>query len=199
MWPRPIPLAWELGCKGITVYVTGSREKVVLETQATVSKKSDAAVINPETGAAAPAAEQPVLWQWTKKPRPRYLVGYTFSVETPLGKAFITINENGGQPALRGLHQHRQGRLGYRRGQRGHRPPGQLRAAHFLAGGTLRAHPGGDPPAATASAAGARLGFGPKRVRSLPDGVSQVLSEYIQQRAERLLKEQPVALKETHR
>jgi ribonucleoside-diphosphate reductase alpha chain len=43
---------------------------------------------------------------------------------------------------------------------------------------------------------GRSLGFGPKRVRSLPDGVSQVLSEYIQQRAERLLKEQPLAMKE---
>jgi ribonucleoside-diphosphate reductase alpha chain len=31
-----------------------------------------------------------------KKPRPRALKGYTYSIETPLGKAFVTINENGG-------------------------------------------------------------------------------------------------------
>ena len=33
---------------------------------------------------------------------------------------------------------------------------------------------------------GRSLGFGAKRVRSLPDGVAQVLTEYLQQRTERL-------------
>jgi ribonucleoside-diphosphate reductase alpha chain len=33
---------------------------------------------------------------------------------------------------------------------------------------------------------GRSLGFGPKRVRSLPDGVAQVLNEYITQRTARL-------------
>jgi ribonucleoside-diphosphate reductase alpha chain len=42
------------------------------------------------------SARAPTTSHDTKKPRPRALTGKTFSVETPLGKAFITINENGG-------------------------------------------------------------------------------------------------------
>ena len=81
--------AWKLGCKGITVYITGSREKVVLETKATMQARQPAAEENIPV-----AAEQPAFWKDTKKPRPRILKGYTYSIET-LGKAFITINENG--------------------------------------------------------------------------------------------------------
>ena len=85
-------MAWELGCKGITVYVTGSRDKVVLETKATADKKAPPEV-KVERRATPP---EPVLWHGTKKPRPKALPGKTYNIETPVGKAFITINENGG-------------------------------------------------------------------------------------------------------
>jgi len=77
-------LSWESGCKGITVYVTGSRDKVVLETG-----KLDIPAIQPEIHT------QLSKWQATKKPRPRHLEGYTYSIQTPLGKTYVTINENG--------------------------------------------------------------------------------------------------------
>ncbi len=70
-------LAWKLGCKGITVYVAGSREQVVLETKETAGKKSAR-----ETEA-------------TKKPRPRAVPGATYEIATPLGKAYVTVNRNG--------------------------------------------------------------------------------------------------------
>ncbi|MHC1784416.1 MAG: hypothetical protein AB9891_16960 [Anaerolineaceae bacterium] len=171
-------LAWELGCKGITVYVTGSREQVVLETHATAGAKKSA-----ETE--AEEARQLKLWQESKKPRPRTLPGYTYSIDSPLGKAFITINENGEQPALRSLHQLLQGRFRNRRRLRGHRPPDLLRPAPVLPG---RGHPApaGSPQSARwASAAGGPWASAPTASAPCPTRVGHVLEEYLQQRAER--------------
>ena len=111
-------LAWELGCKGLTVYVTGSRQQVVLETAATKQKKNDEQAqpnlaLNGHNGTADNAASngqssytngngkveardyvaeaKPIV---TKRPRPNRLQGSTYRKETPLGKAYITVNND---------------------------------------------------------------------------------------------------------
>ena len=74
-------MGWELGCKGLTVYVTGSRSEVVLETKETKDKRSTQSImIEPQ--------------------RREYKVsGVTYKIQTPQGKAFITVNhDNGGKP-----------------------------------------------------------------------------------------------------
>lgn len=165
-------LAWQLGCKGITVYVTGSREKVVLETKSTAKKKAQE-----ESGGYS--AEQIALWQEQKKPRPRALHGYTYSINTPLGKAFITINENGGNQPFE---------VFINTAKAGSDTAAVSEAIGRLISYILRlASP--VPPRErlkevwrqlSGIGGGRSLGFGPNRVRSLPDGVAQVLAEYLE-------------------
>src|SRR5581483_10518210 len=86
-------LGWKLGCKGLTVYVTGSREKVVLETHATAKAKQG------DEQALIVAKPAPVIEN--SEPPPRPLDGHTYRIGTPLGTPYLTINENGqgrGQP-----------------------------------------------------------------------------------------------------
>lgn len=171
-------LAWELGCKGITVYVTGSRQKVVLETQATAQKKQKAGEEAPETMTPAADGEQMVIWHDTKKPRPRILPGYTFNINTPLGKAFVTINENGGgQPFEVFINTSKAGSDTAAVSEAiGRLISYLLRLASPIAPiDRLR-----EIVRQLSGIGGGRsLGFGPNRVRSLPDGVAQILAGYI--------------------
>ena len=186
-------LAWELGCKGITVYVTGSREKVVLETKATAQKKqpqgASSSLAIPYwpsvAGDAAPAsvaeseiATQLAAWHETKKPRPRTLVGSTFRVETPLGKAFVTVNQNGGGHPFE---------VFINTAKAGSETAAVSEAIGRLISYVLRLASPIPPRERLAEVVrqlsgiggGRSLGFGPNRVRSLPDGVGQVLDEYL--------------------
>jgi ribonucleoside-diphosphate reductase alpha chain len=70
-------MGWELGCKGLTVYVTGSRKEVVLETKESKEKKE---VVQAEVVPDATRAYK--------------VSGSTYRVQTPQGKAFITINRD---------------------------------------------------------------------------------------------------------
>ena len=174
-------LAWELGCKGLTVYVTGSREQVVLETKDTVDAKSNSQekeAPKVESAFGSEQGEQLPIWHDTKKPRPNFLQGYTYSVETPLGKAFVTINENGGDQPFEvfvtsakagsetAAHSEAMGRLiSYiLRISSPVEPRKRLKAIMDQLAGI-----GG----------GRSLGFGPNRIRSLPDGIAKALDEYL--------------------
>ena len=163
-------LAWELGCKGITVYVTGSRDTVVLETKATANQKQPEI----ETNSSAP------LWRESKKPRPRALLGWTYNIDTPLGKAFVTVNENGGRQPFE---------VFVNTSKAGSETAAVSEAIGRLISYILRLASPVSPRDRIKEivrqlggiGGGRSLGFGPNRVRSLADGVGQVLADYLRE------------------
>jgi ribonucleoside-diphosphate reductase alpha chain len=173
-------LAWKLGCKGITVYVTGSRQKVVLETKATIKDKDTTkgeVQIEPVEQAVT-KVEQVPIWSDPKKPRPRRLRGYTYSISTPVGKAFVTINENGGDHPFE---------VFISTAKAGSETAAVSEAIGRLISYLLRLASPVLPrerlkeimKQLSGIGGGRSLGFGPNRVRSLPDGVAQTLAEYL--------------------
>jgi ribonucleoside-diphosphate reductase alpha chain len=169
---RAYLLAWELGCKGLTVYVTGSRQKVVLETKATADKKTMA------DSAPELEASQLQIWNERKKPRPSRLDGATYQINTPLGKAFVTINENGGGQPFE---------VFITTAKAGSETAAISEAIGRMASYVLRIASPVPPRDRLAEivrqlsgiGGGRPLGFGPNRVLSLPDGVAQALAGYL--------------------
>jgi ribonucleoside-diphosphate reductase alpha chain len=173
-------LAWRLGCKGITVYVTGSRQKVVLETMATSREKE--ATQHEDHGQVgieiAHLVEEGHTLAGTKKPRPRRLRGYTYNISTPVGKAFVTINENGGDHPFE---------VFVSTAKAGSETAAVSEAIGRLISYLLRLASPVLPrerlkeivKQLSGIGGGRSLGFGPNRVRSLPDGVAQTLAEYL--------------------
>lgn len=160
-------LAWELGCKGLTVYVTGSRQKVVLETKATVDRK-----------AAESEPTQLQMWYEGKKARPARLEGCTYQISTPLGKAFVTINQNvEGQPF----------EVFITTAKAGSETAAVSEAIGRLISYVLRVASPVSPRERLAEivrqlagiGGGRPMGFGPNRVLSLPDGLARALAEFL--------------------
>ncbi len=75
-------LAYQTGCKGVTIYRDGSRDEQVLST----GKKE-------EKAAPAPAAA-PDDKHVFKRDRPKALKGWTYQMQTGCGPLYVTINED---------------------------------------------------------------------------------------------------------
>jgi ribonucleoside-diphosphate reductase alpha chain len=110
-------LAFELGCKGVTIYRDGSRDIQVLSTEKKEEKKDESAVahatadatvsteehatvaaINETLNVSVTPEEQSVFDNQYKR-RPQILKGATYKINSPFGMAYITINDMNDAPS----------------------------------------------------------------------------------------------------
>jgi len=204
-------LAYDLGCKGVTVYRDRSRHEQVLHDASARAAGDTArdgsaaaagtAAAGPAGGtartgaaAAAPAAQAPAVdavtgftvngtWGSIKPvPRPAKLHGITMRKPTPLGNLFITLNTYQGRPF----------ELFAQIGKAGSDVTAFTEAIARLVSLAFRS--GVDPWEVVeqlSSIGGSHsVGFGARRVRSVPDAIAQALAEYLEGQAH----EDPVEL-----
>lgn len=82
-------LAWELGCKGCTVYRDASREFQILNLNKDEKAANAASAAPPVTPDAPPASAM-----LTPRQRPEVMQGVTYKISTAYGNLYITINDD---------------------------------------------------------------------------------------------------------
>lgn len=113
---RLYELAFDLGCKGVTIYRDGSRDVQVLSTSADKKEEKKAEAAPVAVAAEAVKEEESFtnlsgklavevdakteqVFDKQYKRRPQILRGATYKVNTPFGMAYITINDMNGTPS----------------------------------------------------------------------------------------------------
>lgn len=181
--------AWRAGLKGISVYREGSREGILLTPEE--ARRRHARVQLSARGKARPgeqieATGQPLTDRLVTgsdellRERPERLEGPTYRVPTPFGTAFITITEQDGEPF------EVFGRLG----KAGSDAEADAEAIGRLCSILLRLRgPGRGVDRLRLiidqleGIGGSRwTGYGPERVRSIPDAFALALKKYLQDR-----------------
>jgi ribonucleoside-diphosphate reductase alpha chain len=159
-------LAYREGCLGITVFRDGCKSEQVLHIGAGDEKAK-------EKQSPAPNAPQLAV-----KPRARVLRGVTYQARTPLGTAYITVNENGTRQPFEVFTNV---------GKAGSDTAAVAEALGRLISLILRLPSPLSPAKRVAEVVdqlagiggGRPMGFGLRRVRSLPDAIAQVLADHI--------------------
>lgn len=170
-------LAHTTGCKGITIYRDGSREKQVLEVKKTESYYDK--LSGTEVAKELAKDQAPV----TLRPRPEVLTGKTYKIETPVGSAFVCINEDEDSSIFE---------VFINVGRAGSDITADAEALGRLISLTFRI-----PSSYTSDrlaqnvvsqlsgiGGGASIGFGNNRVRSLADAVAKVIREHEENKVE---------------
>ncbi len=171
-------LAYELGCLGITVFRDGCKADQVLHV-GTVGKAAPTGE-PPLARAGRELAEPPASGgqRQVVKPRPRKVQGVTYRVATPLGTAFITVNVNGNDEPFEVFANV---------GKAGSDTASVSEAVGRLISLILRLPSPLTPTERLREVVGQlkgigggrHLGYGPARIRSLPDAIAQVLAEHL--------------------
>ncbi len=153
-------MAWDLGCLGITVFRDGSKGTQVLN----VGLRRE--------GQGLEGGQRAV------KPRPNSLTGATYRMETPIGTAFVTVNDNGGGEPFEVFVQV---------GKAGSDTMAVAEALGRLVSLVLRMPSPLSPRRRLEEAinqlsrigGGQPTGFGAAKVLSLPDALARTLAEHI--------------------